>query len=198
MPQRIQSKSVSRKNRSGQGWCMPQTVRNFGLQLTAQQLWCWGRDIECPDGNLLLQYGFDQHRYRGKSERSTCYRLDDEDLHVSMWGFGVFFGHRDWGGLFLSRFDFCPTWAPIESLLLAIHQIADLPAFVRPNGAVQWRCAHQLWKSLLQWMTGYERWVKKTAGIDYRHECVTRGCVHLFAPLKWLLRGSSSVAVSGD
>ena len=26
-----------------------------------QQVWCWGRDVEYPDGNLLMQYGFERN-----------------------------------------------------------------------------------------------------------------------------------------
>ena len=117
---------------------MPRTVLSFGRQLTAQQLWCWGRDIEYADGNLLMKFGFERHRYQGKSDRSTCYRFDADDLHICMWGFGMFFGRRDLGGLFLGRFDFRPAWAPTESLAVAIHRAAELPSFVRPRGSMQW------------------------------------------------------------
>lgn len=137
-----------------------------------QQLWCWGRDVEFPDGNLLMQFGFERHRYRGSDDRSTCYRLDREEHHVCMWGFGMFFGRRDLGGLYLGRFDFRPGWAPVESLSLAIHRSSELPAFARPRGRAQWQQAHQLWESLMQWIAGYERWVRSTAGIAYRRECV--------------------------
>lgn len=108
------TQSLSRKrpagNRSGQGWCLPRTVQNFGLKLTAQQLWCWGQDIERRDGNLLVQYGMTQQRYTGRDERSTCYRLDDGQTAICLWGFGLFFGLRDVGGLYLGRFDFRPQW----------------------------------------------------------------------------------------
>jgi len=151
---------------------MPRPVRNFGLKLMAQQLWCWGRDIEHPDGNLLMQFDFERHRYLGIADQSTCYRLDDQDLHVCLWGFGMFFGRRDLGGLYLGRFNFCPSWAPVESLSLGIHQTADLPAFDRPRGITQWQRARELWKSLLQWIADYERWVRSTADLRYRQECV--------------------------
>lgn len=172
MAVRQQVTGTARKTRAGQGWCMPRTVRNFGLELMSQQLWCWGRDIENSDGNLLMQYGFGRHRYCGNSDMSTCYRLDDGALHVCMWGFGIFFGRRDLGGLYLGRFDFCPKWAPVESLSLAIHSAADLPNFVRPRGRVQWQVARKLWKSLCQWIAGYEQWVRATEGVRYRRECV--------------------------
>lgn len=137
-----------------------------------QQLWCWGKDIEHAAGNLLMRYGFERHRDRSDEERSTCYRFDRDRFHVSLWGFGMFFGRRDLGGLFLSRFDFRPTWAPVESLALAIHWPADLPDFARPRGRVQWECARRLWKSSMQWIADYETWARDTAGLDYRCECV--------------------------
>lgn len=165
-------KASARGTRAGQGWCMPRPVRNFGLKLTAQQLWCWGRDIEYPHGNLLMQFGFERHRHRGIDEQSTCYRLDDGKLHVCLWGFGLFFGRRELGGLYLGRFDFCPKWSPVESLSLSIHETADLPTFARPRGGAQWQHAHQLWKSLLWWIARYERRVRATAGAEYRQECV--------------------------
>ena len=170
----VQAKAhgTARGGRAGQGWCMPRLVQDFGLELLAQQLWCWGRDIEHPGGNVLMQFGFERHRYQGRSERSSCYRLDDGDLHVCMWGFGIFFGQRDCGGLYLGRLDFCPRWAPIESLSVAIHQTEDLPAFARPRGMAQWKSARTLWKAMQKWIADYERWVCHTAGIAYRRECV--------------------------
>ena len=160
----------ARGGRAGQGWCMPRLVQDFGLELLAQQLWCWGRDIVHPDGNLLVEFGFERHRYSGKSERTTCYRLDDGELHICLWG--MFFGRRELGGLYLGRLDFCPTWAPIESLSAAIHRIADLPSFVRPRGREQWQCARTLWTSQQKWIADYELWITDITGVEHREECV--------------------------
>ena len=158
--------------RMGQGWCMPRPIRRFGGRLMEQQVWCWGRDVEHPDGNLLMDFGFERHRDPGPEDRSTCYRLDRDPLHVSLWGFGMFFGCRDLGGLYLDRFDFCPKWAPIESLSLAIHRPDELPVFAQPQGRLQWQRARKLWKSSLLWIANYETWVNATVGLDYRRECV--------------------------
>lgn len=164
--------AVARRTRTSQGWCIPRPVRGFGRKLMEQQLWCWGRDVEFSGGNLLMRYGFDRHRYRGIADRSTCYRLDGEQIHVCMWGFGMFFGHRGVGGLYLGRFNFCPEWTPAESLPPAIHRTRDLPAFARPRGRSQWQHAHRLWNSLQLWIAGYETWVWATAGATYRRSCV--------------------------
>lgn len=164
--------ATSRGSRRGQGWCTPHTIRRFGEKLLAQQLWCLGQDIEHPQGNLLMQYGFSRHRDRDLNFRSTCYRLDQGQLHVALWGFGVFFGRRDLGGLFLGRFGFCPVWAPIEAIALSVHWPDELPAFGRPHGSGQWRRAKLLWATLLQWISEYERWTTVAAGLQYRQKCV--------------------------
>ena len=172
MPRRTSNSNGVSGSRLGQGWCMPQTIRNFGVELLAQQLWCWGQDIECPDGNLLMRFGFERFRCQSDSEQSTCYRLDDEDLHVCMWGFGMFFGRRDLGGLFLSRVGFIPRWAPIESLSQGVHEPLELPFFFRPRGRSQWDRARELWSFLQQWISDYESWIRDDAGIAYRRRCV--------------------------
>lgn len=146
-----------------------------------QQVWCWGRDVEHPQGNLLMRFGFERHRDRSTADRSTCYRLDQDQLHVSLWGFGMFFGRRDLGGLYLDRFKFCPKWAPVESLSLAIHWPDELPVFARPRSTPQWQRARKLWKSSLLWIANYEAWVRSTAGLPYRRECVDRW-LRPFAP----------------
>lgn len=161
-----------RGTRAGQGWCIPKTVHRFGDKLMSQQVWCWGRDVQCPEGNLLMRYGFKRHRDNDEADRSTCYRWDQDELHVCLWGFGMFFGSRELGGLYLDRFDFCPAWAPVESLSLDIHWPNELPVFTRPRGAAQWQRARKLWKQSLLWIASYESWVRKSVGIRYRRHCV--------------------------
>lgn len=167
-----EKKNLRKPARSGQGWCLPRPIRTFGGKLMEQQLWCWGRDIEYPDGNLLMRFGIERRRDPTPAKRSTCYRLDRDDLHVCLWGFGMFFGRRDLGGLYLDRFEFCPKWAPVESLSLSIHWPDELPVFARPRGRDQWQRARKLWKAMLIWIADYETSVRQGAGIEYRRECV--------------------------
>lgn len=162
----------SRRTRAGQGWCVPRTVRTFGDRLMSQQVWCWGRDVERTEGNLLMQFGFERYRESETADGSTCYRLDQEELHVCLWGFGMFFGSRELGGLYLKRFDFIPVWGPVESVSLGVHWPDELPVFARPRGQSQWLRARKLWKRSLRWIAEYETWIRKTAGIHYRRHCV--------------------------
>lgn len=176
MPETVQADrshaQPRRGTRAGQGWCIPRPVRRFGDNLMSQQVWCWGRDVECRDGNLLMQFGFERYRDNDTADRSTCYRLDQGELHVCLWGFGMFFGSRELGGLYLNRFDFVPAWAPVESVSLAVHWPDELPVFSRPRGESQWLRARKLWKQSMLWIADYESWVRKSAGIRYRRYCV--------------------------
>ncbi|MEM6979278.1 MAG: hypothetical protein AAF539_06375 [Planctomycetota bacterium] len=160
------------RNRPRQGWCVPRTIRRFGEKLMSQQVWCWGRDIECSDGNLLMRYGFERYRESNDLDHSTCYRWDQNEMHVCLWGFGMFFGSRKLGGLFLNRFEFCPVWAPVESVSLDIYWPDELPVFKRPKGEMQWLRAQKLWRQSLTWIAEYESWIREGVGVDYRRQCV--------------------------
>lgn len=158
---------------AGRGWGYPPRVRRFAERLLNQQLWCWGRDILCSDGNLLTRYGLLRHRNpEDPKEGATCYRSDDDDCHVALWGFGVFFGLRRHGGLFVERCSFQPRWAPVESLSLGVHSLKDLRMFERPRSEDNWRCAHRLLREMVGWIVRYETWVQQAQGVAFRQECI--------------------------
>ena len=161
-----------RENQDRLGWCMPAVACRFGQRLMSQQAWCWGRDIKFPQRNLLMRYGFQRHRDPLGRERATCYRLDRNDCHVALWGFGMFYGERRLGGLFLDRFDIRPAWAPVESLSLAIHWPSELPTFSRPRNGPEWCRARCLWQRALRWIARYEIWIRNEVGLAYRQDCV--------------------------
>lgn len=166
----IQSNDQRERVRSG--WCFTRPVRRFGEQLMSQQLWCWGQDVKYREGNLLMQYGFQRHRESSAEVRSTCYRLQHDAGQIALWGFGMFFGHRKHGGVYLRRYDFRPLWAPIEMLSLGIQWPQDLPPFRRPTTRSQWRRAHGAWRAALCWIAQYEAWVSREFGREYRRACV--------------------------
>ena len=67
--------------------------------LLSQQVWCWGRDILRPEGNWLLEFGFD--RIEPPANRKHCasvYALAMPRRRcVVLRGFGVFYGDGQWG-----------------------------------------------------------------------------------------------------
>lgn len=157
------------------GWCIPPSVIRFADRLFNQQLWCWGQDVKHRQGNLLMRYGLERHREPGQEERgSTCYRWDDGDQHLAMWGFGVFYGTRRFGGLLIRRYGFRPVWSEVESLSVGIHSPDDLPTFARPRRHAHWRRAHRLCRDLMLWIADYEEWVQQQLGPEYRERCLIK------------------------
>lgn len=157
------------------GWRFPPVIRSFGENLLGQQLWCWGCDIEHKEGNLLMRYGFHRHRHPSTEDRegSSCYRLDADSRHIALWGFGVFFGVRRLGGIFLSRFGFEPGWANVESISLGIRWPEELPIFGRPKRSRQWERAHRLCREAMRWISAYECWIQRNVGREFRERCVS-------------------------
>ena len=82
------------------------------VELLSQQVWCWGRDILRPDGNWLIEVGFD--RIEPPDDREGCssvYSLAlPNDRCVVLRGFGVFYGDICHGGVFLRRYEFRPKY----------------------------------------------------------------------------------------
>ena len=189
---RIQNRTEnSGRLQCSRGWRYPRPVRRFAEQLLGQQLWCWGQDIKSPQGNLLIEFGFQRHRLRAAdSQGSTCYRFDDDQRHIALWGFGLFYGERQLGGLYVGRFDFRPAWANLESLALGIHWPSDLPTFSLPRTNQQWQRVHQLSRRMLGWIASTSNgsgdgWASPTA-----KSALPSGCTHSSPPGKCRLRGS--------
>ena len=138
--------------------------------LLGQQIWCWGRDIEGPAGNLLVQYGFQRIEKPAGSNAASLYRLDlSPTSRVILRGFGLFRGDNRWGGVFLRRFDFKPQFTSQADLSRAPWLVADLPPLVSPRGD-QVPCCQRLLLTLIDWVHQYEVWIVEHAGIDSRAE----------------------------
>ena len=144
--------------------------RQQAASLLNQQIWCWGRDIECSDGNLLVRHGLQRVERPAGSDAASLYRLDlSPSLRVILRGFGVFCGDDRWGGVFLRRFDFAPQLAPEPDLSRPPWSVQDLPPLVSPR-ADQVPCCQRLLLTLIDWIRQYEVWIAKQVGIAYRTE----------------------------
>ena len=138
--------------------------------LMNQQLWCWGRDIECADGNLLVRFGFQRLDKPEGSDSASVYRLDlSPNARVVLRGFGVFFGDDRWGGMFVPRFDFKPQFtleAGSERTCLVVGRFTSACVTRRDQLAE----GQRLLLSLVDWIRSYEVWIAEVLGIDYRSE----------------------------
>ena len=138
--------------------------------LLNQQLWCWGRDIEYAEGNLLMRHGFQRIEKPSGSESASVYRLElSPTARIVLRGFGVFCGDDRWGGMYVPRFEFTPQLTPESELMEPAWSPADLPPLAVPRQD-QVRNSHQLLLTLIDWIRRYEVWIADKVGIDYRRE----------------------------
>ncbi len=166
-------KSLSATTEPTRVFCLPTADLRRGESLLNQQFWLWGQDIRRQEDNALLRYGFTRTRPPAEIERSNCYTLRfDEHRIVALWGFGLFYGDRVNGGLYLSRFRLCPllsrNWEPPVDVWTPSH----LPAFTSPANAVEWASAHLLLVDAFRWVSAYESWILKEMGTAYRQDCL--------------------------
>jgi len=140
--------------------CAPTTsdqVRPLAAALLDQQMWCWGRDIRWPAGNVLLQHGFKRWRPPEGTIGCTAYQLDlPPDRQVVLWGFGLFFGNRADGGLYLERYTFAPLWTKAGDLRAALWRPEDLPELRPPQTVAERTSLVRLLASALRWVAAYE------------------------------------------
>ena len=139
------------------------------VNLLSQQVWCWGRDILRPEGNWLLEIGFD--RIEPPADYKNCssvYTLAvSRGRCVVPRGFGVFYGDGQWGGVFLPRFTFHPRYTIQARLDRPPWSDSDLPTLNAPTESQQHACA-TLTVDLIDWIHRYEVNIVEQLGIEYR------------------------------
>lgn len=137
------------------------------IALLDQQLWCWGRDIACPEGNVLLDLGMCRYRSGNPGLDRTAYsaRVAGDGV-VWLWGFGLMYCLPDLGGIFLRRYRFDPVLVNEPSG--PIHALEHIGSVVRPTTARQRAITGELVRAAAKWIAGYEHWVAETLGAAYR------------------------------
>ena len=139
------------------------------VRLLSQQVWCWGRDIVRPEGNWLLELGFD--RIAPPADRKNCasvYSLAMPHRRcVVLRGFGVFYGDGQLGGVFLPRSKFQPRYTTQATLDSLPWSLEDLPMLSTPTESQQPLCA-TLTLDLIDWIRSYEENIVEQLGIAYR------------------------------
>ena len=89
---------------------LPSSLQKRGKVLLNQQCWLWGQDVRRPEGNLLLERGFERLRPPEEAGGATQYTLFlTNDLRVRLWGFGMYFGGVQ--GVYVNRYEFVPRSA---------------------------------------------------------------------------------------
>ena len=155
-----------------------QTVKSFisdkalisrEARLLIQQVWCWGRDIESPDGNWLMEIGFDRIEPTFKCEDcDSIYSLKlPTGKRVMLRAFGVFYGNDQKEGIYLPRYDFLPKYSRRLNIKNPPWEKKDLPKLNFPKNSEITNCV-TLVSELVNWIRTYEENVVNVLGIDYR------------------------------
>jgi len=115
---------------------------DYAVGLLSQQAWCWGRDNRRPDGNWLVEIGFDRiEPSDDRKEWSSVYRLELPSVRcVILRGFGAFYGDRQRGGVFLPRYEFRPRYTTHATLESPPWSHADLPKLTAPTDSQRAAC----------------------------------------------------------
>ena len=150
------------------------SLLDYAMVLLNQQCWCWGRDILRPDGNWLLQRGFERIEPPLKlKDRGSVYQLTlPDDYLIILRGFGVFIGQAEFGGIFLPRFEFTPRYTKLCAPESPIWRSSDLPSLEPPNVDNRSHCA-ELLLQLLDWIHSYEADIVTQLGVEYREQTLT-------------------------
>lgn len=137
--------------------------------LLSQQVWCWGCDIIRPEGNWLIELGFNRiEPPADRKEFSSVYSLDlPQQRCIVLRGFGVFYGDRQRGGVFLPRYEFRPKYTTLATLERPPWSVTDLPKLRLPTES-QLTCCASLTLDLIEWMHSYEVNIVERLGIEYR------------------------------
>jgi hypothetical protein len=146
--------------------------RTWASGLLDQQLWCWGRDILRPEGNLLRKSGFCRTPAPDPKRDCSAYSAQTADgCDIRLWGFGVMSCHPQSGGLFLRRYRFEPKLL-VRIPTGPIHRLDSIGPVRSPQGRSDETAVRILLDRLARWIAEYEHFVAETAGRDYREASV--------------------------
>jgi hypothetical protein len=154
---------------------LPQSVRRDGAALMHRQCWLWGQDVKRPRANVLMDFGFTRHRAPEAERKQGCtgYQLRlPKGRVIVLWGFGLFYGDRALGGMYLKRYGFPPRLLDEARLQLPIWKPDQLPKLRNARTPEEWQRTLKLLVAAMKWIGKYEQWVIESRGLIYRRRCL--------------------------
>ena len=144
-------------------------LTEYAATLLSQQAWCWGQDILRPEGNWLVQLGFQRIEPPPEHQDGSSVYLCNlpRERNIVLRGFGIFFGNRQIGGVYLSRFRFDPLFTTQSKLDRLLWSEENLPEMQSPTPLQQSACL-SLILDLFEWIHDYEVTIVEQLGMEYR------------------------------
>lgn len=146
---------------------------DLGRMLFDQQLWCWGQDVRREGGNALLLYGLERDAPPPAARLGPVYHTAPEPgTRLILAGFGLFYGCRGLGALYLARHDFAPRLLCRAALPAPRWKVHAVPPCRVPETERDRARAGALMHRVLRWTADYEDWASQALGPDHRRRCV--------------------------
>lgn len=156
------------------------SVVRLGVPLLDWQLWCLGRDIHAPGGNLLTAAGFVRHRPAMLGTGTAAYvRTLDRCQRLVVWGFGIFFGDDAEGGVMLRRHGFLPRLAAFADVPMPTWLPEQVAPVRSPRDGASWLRARRLVAGIASAMAAHERFVLEAVGPEHRRQCAAERPRHV-------------------
>tara|TARA_B100001109_G_scaffold245843_1_gene233963 strand:+ start:471 stop:1073 length:603 start_codon:yes stop_codon:yes gene_type:complete len=142
-----------------------------GIELLSQQIWCWGRDIMRPDGNWLIERGFNLIRPPVDDKKmKNIYSLSlPNGRRIMLRGFGIIYTDNRYGSIYLPRFEFIPKYTSLLEFEELPWSVDHLSEFSAPVGTEMQYCSEML-ADVIDWIIMYEQDILAHLGENYRNE----------------------------
>lgn len=148
-------------------------IQRIAIPLLDQQMWCWGCDVRRTQGNLLLAYGAAKRPSPDARYHSAFTFKPDKDTVLNLWGWGIWLAHSHCGSLFVSRSRFRSRYSREVIPMPDAWQARDLPPMTGVRDDTEAEHATNLLATALNWIGGYEDWLRSQVEPEYRERVLT-------------------------
>jgi hypothetical protein len=150
---------------------LPLELRRDAERLFDLTMWCLGRDVKHPEGNLLLRSGLTRERPpEGQQGQSVYTATLAGGGSLKLWGFGVLCEGGD-AAVFIARDGFTPRLVDVASMEWPVFEAERLQAASAPLTFQEQRACRASVAVLAEWLARYEQWVADGVGLSWRSEC---------------------------
>jgi hypothetical protein len=151
---------------------LPGALRCDAERLFDITMWCLGKDVTCPEGNLLLRRGLSRTRRPEDQKGCSAYGCGlPGGGTLTMWGFGMLIQEKG-AALFIARDGFCPRWVEPAGVRWPVFLAEGLGPLREPLRFDEQRAARRAVVMVAEWLAAYEEWVLAEAGVDWRRGCL--------------------------